>query len=169
VPRVAFGHKAPIIHFKGEYGWLLLPILVSHPLDYFARNKMQGVSMGYYILYQLPVIPPERFEQKGPDGYATVREYLTAQLITCLKDNAAFEPFLRSLGHAGPIGGWDERERIAAMARIDAVIAHLYGLSADDLEYLFTTFPIEKKRIEARYGAYLCRDLALEAFHQFGS
>jgi len=169
VPRVAFGHKAPIIHFKGEYGWLLLPILVSHPLDYFARNKMQGVSMGYYILYQLPVIPPERFEQRGPDGYATVREYLTAQLITCLKDNAAFEPLLRSLGYAGPVGGWDERERIAAMARIDAVIAHLYGLNADDLEYLFTTFPIEKKRIEARYGAYLCRDLALEAFHQFGS
>jgi len=125
--------------------------------------------MGYYILYQLPVIPPERFEQRGPDGYATVREYLTAQLITCLKDNAAFEPLLRSLGYAGPVGGWDERERIAAMARIDAVIAHLYGLSADDLEYLFTTFPIEKKRIEARYGAYLCRDLALEAFHQFGS
>jgi hypothetical protein len=167
LPKLAFGHKAPIIIAKEQILCQFVSTFISHPLDYFTRNKMQGVSLGYFILYQLPIIPPERFEQKGPDGYQTIREYLTDQMIPCLKDNGAFEPYLRSLGYTGSMGGWDERERITAMARIDAVIAHLYGLSADDLEYVFTTFPIESRHQRERYGAYLSRELALEAYRKW--
>ena len=163
---VAFGNSVQLIFSVGSHYDRLLPLSSSHFFDYFLRSKMQGVNLSYFILYQLPVISPERFEEKGPDGYATIREYLVSRLIPCLKDNGAFEPYLRELGYAGPMGGWNERERLRAMAEIDAVIAKLYGLDRDDITYIFTTFPIERQQQEKRYGAYLSRDLALEAFEK---
>jgi len=166
LPRVAFGHTLNLMILSEKNLALLICVFSSHLFDYFARKKLQGVHLSLFQLYQLPVISPERFEEKGPDGYATIREYLVTRLIPCLKDNGAFEPFLRELGYTGPMGGWNERERLQAMAEIDAVIAKLYGLDIDDVTDIFSTFPIERQQQEKRYGAYLSRDLALEAFEK---
>jgi hypothetical protein len=47
---------------------------------------------------------------------------------------------------------------------LDALYAHLYGLTRDELDYILGTFPIARRKDEDRHGEYRTRRLILEAF-----
>ena len=59
---------------------------------------------------------------------------------------------------------WDEGRRAHLRAELDAIYAHLYGLTREELEYILETFPIVRRKDEARYGEYRTKRLVLEAF-----
>jgi hypothetical protein len=59
---------------------------------------------------------------------------------------------------------WDEDRRAVLRAELDAVYAHLYGLSREELAYILDTFPIVKRKDEAAYGEYRTKRMVLEAF-----
>jgi hypothetical protein len=77
------------------------------------------------------------------------------------------EPFVKDMGYEIEPRPWNEKERLDYMAQLDAIAAHLYGIDFDDLKYIFTTFPIEKRDQEKEYGTYLSRDLALKYFEEY--
>jgi hypothetical protein len=47
---------------------------------------------------------------------------------------------------------------------VDGLYAHLYGLTREELDYIMETFPIVKRKDEARYGEYRTKRLVLAAF-----
>lgn len=51
-------------------------------------------------------------------------------------------------------------------AELDALMFHLYGISRDDASYILDTFPIVKRKDEAKYGDYRTKHLILAAFDQ---
>jgi hypothetical protein len=60
----------------------------------------------------------------------------------------------------------DPRERARLRAEIDALVADLYGLSAEDFAYILTTFPLLDRDQPALPGepkSFITRDLALLA------
>ncbi|MCO6449881.1 MAG: hypothetical protein J5I90_03730 [Caldilineales bacterium] len=59
---------------------------------------------------------------------------------------------------------WDEARRAALRADLDAVYAHLYGLSAAELAYILDTFPIVRRKDEAKFGEYRTKRMILERF-----
>ena len=62
LPRVATGHKIPLLLIDPPTFPLttfFVANLNSLVFDYVARNKVGGNSMGYFILKQLPVLPPD--------------------------------------------------------------------------------------------------------------
>lgn len=79
-------------------------------------------------------------------------------------------PFARDLGYVDSKGKvkppfvWhpeDRRQRMARMARLDALFMHLYALGEADADYILSTFPIVREKDEGAFGAYRTRDLIL--------
>jgi hypothetical protein len=46
---------------------------------------------------------------------------------------------------------------------LDALYAHLYGLTRNELDYILDTFPIVRCMDEEQYGEYRTKRLILEA------
>jgi hypothetical protein len=49
-------------------------------------------------------------------------------------------------------------------AELDAAMFHLYGIPRDDVDYILDTFPIVRRKDEAKHGEYRTKRLILEAY-----
>jgi len=67
-------------------------------------------------------------------------------------------------GFPRPPFKWDEERRAHLRAELDGLYAHLYGLTRDEFAYILDTFPIVRRKDEARYGEYRTKRLCLEAY-----
>jgi hypothetical protein len=172
IPRVGAGNTAPLI--MGEQGSetfdgraLLLANLGALALDYITRQKAQSTHLNWYILEQLPVIPPERFDTTR-FGAKTAAEIIRAAVLELTYTAHDMAPFARDMGHVDEGGAvlppfvWDEARRLDLRAKLDAVFFHLYGITdRDDIRYIYSTFPIVARQEEAAHGSYRSRDLCL--------
>ncbi len=59
---------------------------------------------------------------------------------------------------------WDVERRAALRAELDGIYAHLYKLGREDLDQILDTFPIVKRKDEAKYGEFRTKRPVLEAF-----
>ena len=59
---------------------------------------------------------------------------------------------------------WDEGRRARLRAELDALYAHLYGLTGEELAYILDMFPIVRRKDEARWGEYRTKRMVMEGF-----
>jgi hypothetical protein len=59
---------------------------------------------------------------------------------------------------------WDEERRFQLRCELDALFGHLYGLARDEFSYILETFPIVKRKDEAKFGKYRTKLVILEEF-----
>jgi hypothetical protein len=111
-------------------------LLNSFVLDYVIRYKV-ATTLNMFYMYQLPL---PRLNPGDPFFDAIVPH---AARLTCTTPDFADlwqevmgEPWDESKGAADP----DERQRLRD--EIDALVAHLYGLSHEDFEHTLGTFPL---------------------------
>jgi hypothetical protein len=64
---------------------------------------------------------------------------------------------------------WDEERRAQLRAELDGFYAHLYGLHRDEFAYILDTFPIVRRKDEAKYGEYRTKRLCLEAYDRIAA
>ncbi len=135
--------------------------------DYLSRQKIQGQHLNWYIVEQLPLIPAKNFEATrfGPKSAADIVREAVLELIYTAHDMA---PFARDMGHVDEAGeirppfGWDDDQRLALRAKLDAVFFHLYGITdREDVRYVYGTFPIVEADETRKYGSYESPDLCL--------
>ncbi|MBE8157958.1 MAG: restriction endonuclease, partial [Betaproteobacteria bacterium] len=189
-PRAAFGNSFPILtpilpaplsadadiseqsEWRKKYAAAIaaykqsMPLLAanlsSFALDFTARQKMQGTSANWYIMEQLPVVPPAGYKKKFGKKTAAqiVREHVL-QLTYTANDMAEFA---RDMGYKEKPFIWDEEKRLHLRARLDALYFILYGIEREDAGYIMDSFPIVRRKDEEKYGAgnYLIRDLILD-------
>ena len=169
LPAVGFGNKVPILRPQNPIRneWLLAANLNATIFDFATRQKVQGQTLNLYIVEQLPVVPPDTYENVrfGPQ---TAAEVLRACVLELTYTACDMEGFARDLGHfdengaIGPPFPWDEERRLHLRAKLDAVFFHLYGVTdRDDVRYVWSTFPIVERQDTAAYGRYRSRDLCL--------
>ena len=169
VPTVGFGNKVPVLkaETKQRAEWLLAANLNSTILDFAARQKVQGQTLNLFIVEQLPVVPPDRYENVrfGPKMAGEIVREAVLELTYTAHDMA---PFARDMGHVDAAGdmlppfAWDEERRRHLRAKLDAVFFHLCGVTdRDDVCYIYSTFPIVEREETAAYGTYRSRDLCL--------
>jgi hypothetical protein len=60
---------------------------------------------------------------------------------------------------------WDEARRARLRAELDALYAHLYGLTREELDYILDTFPIVRRKDEEQFGEYRTKRLILENYN----
>lgn len=177
-PRAGFGNKAPLIlsrddRLSTEDAALLVANLNALVLDYVARSKVQGTSVNWFIVEQLPVVPPAAYDRVF--GPKTAREIVREAVLELSYTARDLTPFARDLGYVDDAGNvlppfvWDEERRLMLRAKLDALYFILYGVfdptdpakSRDDIRYIYSTFPIVEREEIARWGSYRSRDLAL--------
>ena len=170
VPDAGFGNKLPILSREEVAPDLDLALLVANlcalVCDYVARQKIQSRNLNKYILEQLPVVPPTRYEAVH-FGLKTAGQIVREAVLELTYTSHDMAPFARDMGHVDEAGKvkqpftWDEEERRHLRARLDALYFHLYGLTREDAEYMLDTFPIVRKKDQAAFGCYRTRDLIL--------
>ena len=127
LPREPALRKLPILGFgQAVPGELLLANFNSLPFDYVARQKIGGISLSFFILKQLPVIPIHRYA--GNDI-----SFINRRLLELSYTDTSMAPFARELGYDGPPFLWDENRRAQLRAELDAWYARAYGLTRDEL------------------------------------
>lgn len=186
IPRVAVGHKAPLV-FSSQKPIETLPmvsILNSFVFDYIARQSLGGSSMGYFILKQLPVIKPDMLSKATPwAADTTLGKWLFGRVLELCQTAWDVVSISEDCGCVMPPFVWDEDRRFLIRAELDAAFFHLYlggrqqwteeGSQAlvdyfpsprHAVEYIMGTFRILKERDEATYGSFKTKDTILEAY-----
>ena len=151
----------------------LLANLASMVLDYVARFKIGGLHLNFFILEQLPVLPPTTYDTDSRIAAIADR---VLELVYTSSDMRAFA---LDSGYEGPPFLWDGERRAHIRAELDAIYAHLYGLTRDELRYILDptdvygpdfpseTFRVLKEREIREHGEYRTARLVLGAWDNF--
>ncbi|MDA3647124.1 N-6 DNA methylase [Saccharopolyspora indica] len=158
IPHSGVGHTLPIalLPEKWKTSALLIAAMSSFAFDFAARQKISGSHLVFSIIKQLPFHPPQTLE--AHQNFTIPR---ALELTYTAHDMA---PFARDLGDTGTPFRWDEERRSVIRAELDALFFHLYGISRDDTDYILDTFPIVKRKDEAKFGTYRTKDLILAEY-----
>ena len=131
-PELILNHKAPYFLWpRGdeEDEAYLLGVLSSIPLDWYARRFVEN-TVAFYIVNALPVPRPDE------DSRLRKRVISLAGRLAAVDDR--YNGWASAIGvECGPL---DENDKIEKIYELDAVVAHLYGLSREPIEVIFETF-----------------------------
>jgi hypothetical protein len=131
-PKAFLTNKAPYFLWpKGDVKdeAYLLGVLCSLPLDWYARRFVE-ISLNFFILNPFPIPRPSR---SSPLWQRVVN--LAGRLASPDRRLSAWAK------EAGvEYGRLDADEKADMIQELDAVVAHLYGLSAKQLAHIFETF-----------------------------
>ena len=192
VPASAAGNKLPLLIPQGLFAdkaaavaAKLLANLNSLAFDFVLRQKLQGTTLNWYIVEQLPVIAPARFDAPlpaafaqaarkhkllgegapaQPAGAATVADFVLAQALALSYTAHDLAPFARDLGCVDAAGQalppmiWDDEQRRVRLAALDALFFWLYDLGADDAGHVLEQFPIVREHDERAFGRWRTRE-----------
>ena len=179
VPYRLAGNTLPLLLSQDEgrgndsyarWAPLLLANLNSMAFDYVTRQKAKWTHLNWFILEQLPVIAPARFEEAI--GGIRIADFVREQVLHLSYTAHDLAPFARDLGYVDARGQvlppviWDEDDRRRRMAALDGLFMHLYGLDEEDAQYILGTFPIVREQDERACGHFRTRDDVLAALRR---
>ena len=151
-PRTPLTNSAPYLIFSGwdaTHQASVLAIMNSLAFDWLARRYVE-LHLNFYVLNSLT------FPSYNETPWQRIGE-LAAEL-SCV--DGRFAGFAAEAGvECGPL---TDAERNDKRAEIDALVAHAYGLTEDELRFIFTDFT--ENAVTPAY-----RELALERFEGAGA
>ena len=185
VPGTVAGNTLPLLvdqAMGAREASLLLANFNALAFDYITRQKAQTTHLNWYILEQLPVIAPARFDNPLPTAFTAaaraaklmnghhpnpaVADFVIPQVLALSYTAHDLAPFARDLGYVDAAGAvlppivWNDDERRARLAALDALFFWLYGLGADDAAYVMAQFPIVREQDERAFGRFrTCEDV----------
>ena len=168
LPGVGVGHKFPLMMPRNvrPHGIADLQAnLDSFALDYTARQKIGGISLTYFYLKQLPVLPPEAYDHPcrwSPDE--RLAGWIAARVLELTYTAWDLQAFAQDLGYDGPPFVWDVERRFLLRSELDAAFFHLYGVERDDVDYIMEQFPIVRRNDVKRLGEYRTKRVILEIY-----
>ncbi|CAA0078313.1 Eco57I restriction-modification methylase domain-containing protein [Zhongshania aliphaticivorans] len=175
IPRVAVGNKYPLLLSDQDTKMvsLLQANLTSICFDYFARQKIGGLTMNFFIVKQLPVLPPEMY---SPNDI----EFIVKRVLKLTYTSFDMAEWATDLGYDNPPFEFKEEERAMIQAELDAYYGKLYGIDREELQFILDpesikpgypseTFAVLKRSDERLYNKYRTQRLVLEAWEKLES
>ncbi len=147
IPRAAVTNKFVLMltDIEPRRHACLLANFNALAFDYVTRQKIGGITLNFFIVEQLPTLPPETYAAKCPwSRKETLEAWISERVLklTCTAEDMI--PLAAACGFKGSRGDgvhiWKEAERAELRAELDAAYFHLYGIARDDAEYILTTF-----------------------------
>jgi hypothetical protein len=168
-PSYAIGNSLPIIPTINDANMasLFIAISSSFVFDYISRQKIAGMNLNFHFVEQFPMPDPIDLKRYSLNNSEKLYEIISKKVLNLLYTSHSLTPFARDLGYDGPPFSWDPDERSHLMAELDAIVAHLYGVTYDELDYILETFPIVKKKDIAESGEYKTKRLILENYNKY--
>lgn len=123
----------------------LLANLNAPIYDFVARQKVGGVHLNFFIVEQLPTLPPDTYADKCPWSKKETLEHWISERVLKLSCTAEdMIPLAKACDFKGSRGDgvhiWKEKERAELRAELDAAYFILYGIERADVEYMLSTF-----------------------------
>jgi hypothetical protein len=132
-PEVVLTNKAPYLLKNGcssSDEAYLLGVLSSVPLDWYSRRYVE-LSMNLHIFNGLPIPLTDANDSRR------LRIIEISGRLAAV--DARYTHWAKEVGvEVGSVE--NESEKAALIAELDALVAHLYGLSRSQLEHIFKTF-----------------------------
>ena len=175
IPWSGVGNSAPVVDYeKGRAiaAALVLANMNSLPLDWAARFSVGGVNMNFFIVKQLPVLPPEAYLEKVGPGSVTYAEFVVPRVLELTYTADDLQGFARDLGYQGPPFPWDDGRRHLLQCELDAAFAHMYQLDRTELQWILdapspsSSFPALKRNEVSEFGEYRTQRYVLQAYDQ---
>ncbi|MET8945348.1 DNA methyltransferase [Streptomyces sp. NPDC004542] len=143
----------------------LLATQSSLIFDFVSRQKISDAHMKPFIWKQLPVPTPTALEPHLP--------FLLPRVLELVYTAYDMTPLARDLDDEGEPFRWDESRRAQLRAELDAYFFHLYGISAEDTDYILETFQSESGGLKnneiAKYGEYRTKRLVLAEYDRMAT
>ena len=161
LPKVASGDS--LNHITGpsaDEALLLISAFNSFTQDFVARQKVGGVNLSHFITRQLPIPDPDRFHTLRYNG-APVADHIQELAIQLTYHAEDLREFAKEAGYDRDPYSYTQpngRAREEVRFELEALMAHVYGIEADDFERLFSTFKQIKTEDINEYGHYRTRD-----------
>ncbi|WP_380680628.1 Eco57I restriction-modification methylase domain-containing protein [Salinigranum sp. GCM10025319] len=164
VPYTAVGNKLPILlpNAGARAACCFLANLNSMVYDFACRQKIGNVSLNWYIVRQTPVLEPEVFDKKI--GNETLVEWVSKRVAELTYTATDLDAWGEALDFQSTPYGWDKQRRRRLRSEIEALYAHLYGLTWDDTAYILDSFKTVARREEEQYGDYDFKQKVREAY-----
>ncbi|MFI8093857.1 hypothetical protein ACIF9R_37075 [Streptomyces sp. NPDC086080] len=162
LPRAAVGHKFPLMGPRVSPPLVATLVATQSSLvfDFVSRQKIGGISMGLFIWKQLPVPTPTALESH--------LSFLVPRVLELVYTAYDMAFLAHDLGDEGEPFRWDEPRRAQLRAELDAYFFHLYGISADNVNYILETFQSESGGLKnseiAKFGEYRTKRLVLAEY-----
>jgi len=129
IPRVAVANNLPLILTETgpiETGGLLAN-LNSLACDFFARQKVAGMHLNFYLLEQLPVLAPSAYLEPCPWApHLTLGEWIRPCVVELTFTSTDLGSFARDMGWSGSPFRWTGARREILRAELDAALFRLY-------------------------------------------
>ncbi|NKY12717.1 Eco57I restriction-modification methylase domain-containing protein [Streptomyces somaliensis] len=162
LPRTAVGNTYSLM-FPRVAPPLIAALLATQSsliFDFVSRQKISDAHMKPFIWKQLPVPTPTALEPHLP--------FLLPRVLELVYTAYDMTPLARDLGDEGEPFRWDEERRAQLRAELDAYFFHLYGISAEDTDYILETFQSESGGLKnneiAKFGEYRTKRLVLAEY-----
>ncbi len=186
---VGVGHSATLLY--AERGTMpvasLCAMMSSLIFDYITKQKIGGSHASISFVKQFPVLTPAQiptatqwqivnrvaelcYFNHDMDGWAAeLWDEMDEEQQSELPQIGAHQPWT-----------FDPDRRAVVQAELDAIFAHLYGLTTEDLRYILDpedvcgkgcineTFRVLRDNEMRQLGEYRTKRLVLEAWHKFG-
>ncbi|WP_327136592.1 N-6 DNA methylase [Streptomyces sp. NBC_01340] len=159
MPAVGVGNQFLLAMARSPM--LLNSIWSSIAFDYVARQNLGGTHLNFFIVKQLPVPTPAQLAAHTP--------WITPRVLELAYTASDMVGLATDAGDTGTPFHWDETRRQAIRAELDAFFFHLYGISREDADYILDTFPIVRRKDEAKYGSYRTKELILAEYDRMAT
>ena len=135
--------------------------------DYLIRQKAPSAHVNFFILQQIPILPPEWYSEDEI-------EFISSRVAKLTRNHDYINKVWLTDYPEYPFGTAESRLEIRA--ELDALYAKKYGLTRDELDFVLDpseaespdypseTFPVLKREELNLYGEFRTRRLVLEAF-----
>jgi hypothetical protein len=169
----------------------------SFACDFVTRQKQAGANLSFFVIRQLPIVSAAAYAE-GPSWSANepLSTWITQRVLELSYTAWDLEPFAQDGGWSGPPFCWDEERRFLLRCELDSAFFHLYlpaekggdwrppeGETAEDLTrlrasfpsprdavaYIMDTFPIVRRKDEAKYGSYRTKELILAEYDRMAA
>lgn len=162
LPRSGAGDSLTLILPEERHAVLYLAAnLSSFVFDYIARQKVGGLNLNNFIIKQLPVLPPDAYQNS-----VCVQEpgFIENRVLELVYTSWDLRRFANDMDFPGAPFIWNESRRIVMRCELDALYLHLYAISRGDAGYILDTFPIIREREISEHGEYRTKRVILEIY-----
>jgi hypothetical protein len=170
IPPFPCGNNLPLTITDFRYIRELLFLSASTSsfvFDYVARQKVGGANMNFFIVKQLPVLPPQQYITTCKwNTEVSLGDWIFPRALELTYTAWDLEPFAKDCGYNGPPFRWDEERRFLLRCELDAAYFHLYGIACDDVDYIMDTFRVWREKEEKLYGEYRTKRVILEMYDE---